>query len=156
MVKNWYQVAWHRRCGAIRSQGPQGLDGLLAERGWRVGSDDGEKAMDLHVKVNPSTGKSPVTPLMPKQTTDVDRLVGLRITAAAPPSLTAPHPRVPTTTGAKAEDQDGSRYGRCNRTRRGVQNIAHRWATHLRNCENTRQTPCARRGDVLPFAAHTS
>lgn len=37
--------------------------------------------MDLHVKVNPSTGKSPVTPLMPKQTTDVDRLVGLRITA---------------------------------------------------------------------------
>jgi transcriptional regulator with XRE-family HTH domain len=37
--------------------------------------------LDLHVKVGPSSGKGAAPALMPKQTTDVDRLVGLRITA---------------------------------------------------------------------------
>jgi transcriptional regulator with XRE-family HTH domain len=37
--------------------------------------------MDLTVKAAPAATKSSVTSLMPKQTTDVDRLVGLRITA---------------------------------------------------------------------------
>ncbi len=37
--------------------------------------------MDLSVKAGPAATKGSVTSLMPKQTTDVDRLVGLRITA---------------------------------------------------------------------------
>jgi transcriptional regulator with XRE-family HTH domain len=36
---------------------------------------------DLQVKIGQSSGREPGAPPMPKQTTDVDRLVGLRITA---------------------------------------------------------------------------
>jgi transcriptional regulator with XRE-family HTH domain len=39
------------------------------------------KMPDLHMKTGRLMTKDPATPLMPKQTTDVDRLVGLRITA---------------------------------------------------------------------------
>jgi transcriptional regulator with XRE-family HTH domain len=36
---------------------------------------------DLQVKIGQPSGREPGAPSMPKQTTDVDRLVGLRITA---------------------------------------------------------------------------
>ena len=46
-----------------------------------MGSNEMEKAVDLPVKVSETVSKGSMTTLMPKQTTDVDRLVGLRITA---------------------------------------------------------------------------
>ena len=49
--------------------------------GWGKVERSDNKGTELHLKGGRPIGKDSMPPLMPKQTTDVDRLVGLRITA---------------------------------------------------------------------------